>query len=315
MSGRGIGFGKTILFGEHFVVYGLPAIASAISNYTLAEVEEAKEKGWHLEDNRPAVEGYKEKKQGEIKRSLDLIFDYLNIDLEKKPIKIRLSGNLKAASGIGASAALASSVARALNQHFALGLNDDEINRVAYEGEKGSAGTPSGIDNTCSTYGGMLVFQKNLEGGLNKIIKLKPKEPLKVVLASTGITQETKKVVSEVRLDKEKNPQKYEKIFEEYSKIFEEAKKSIEQGELKRVGELMNKNQELLKQINVSCPEIEEITRIALKNGALGAKLTGTGRGGLVVCLVKSNEDQEKVASSIEESGFETTKTRLGESI
>jgi mevalonate kinase len=311
MSGKGIGFGKTILLGEHFVVYGLPAIASAISDYTLAEVEEG-ESGMTLIDDRPAVEGYKDVKQGEISRGIELILNFMKIDVNKTPLKITLSGNLECASGIGASAALASSIARALSKHFNLGLNDDQINEIAYEGEKGSAGTPSGVDNTCSTYGGMLIFEKNLAGGPNKIQRIEISKPLEIVMANTGITQETKEVVADVRKEKEKDPQRYDIIFNEYKKIFDEANISLKKGNIKNIGKLMDRNQELLRQINVSCPEVENIVSIAKKNGALGAKLTGTGRGGLVICLSPDSKTTEKITKAIENEGFKTSVTLLG---
>ncbi len=308
---KGIGYGKTILFGEHFVVYGLPGIASAISDYTTAEVEEGKS-GLEFVDNRPAVEGYKTTKQGEISRELGLIMNFLKIDLKKTPLKITVSGNLKCASGIGASAALASSIARALNDHFGFGLDDDQINDVAYEGEKGSAGTPSGIDNTCSTYGGMIVFEKNLSGGPNKISKIEVEKPLEIVMASTGITQETKEVVAGVKAEKEKNPEKFEKIFYEYKKVFGEALAALKDRDANKVGEMMDKNQELLRQMTLSCPEIEKIISVAKSSGALGAKLTGTGRGGLVICLSPDSKTADKISQAIEKAGFKTSKTLLG---
>jgi mevalonate kinase len=311
MTGKGIGYGKTILFGEHFVVYGLPGIASAISDYTIAEVEEGK-KGLTLIDNRPAVEGYKTKKQGEISRGLELILNFMKIDVNKTPLKITLSGNLECASGIGASAALASSIARALNEHFDLGLNDDQINEIAYEGEKGSAGTPSGIDNTCSTYGGMLVFEKNLGGGPNKIQLLEVAKPLEIIMASTGITQDTKEVVADVKKEKDENPAKFDKIFADYKKILNEAVTALKKGDTEKVGKLMDQNQELLRQLTVSCREIEEIVSVAKNNGAYGAKMTGTGRGGLVICLSPNSYATEKISKAIKEKGFKTSVTKLG---
>jgi mevalonate kinase len=104
----GKGFGKVILFGEHFVVYGLPGIASGISASTSAFVEEG-EKGFELIDNRPAAAGYKEKKKEEMKRQIDALLRHFNIEPEKTPLKITLGGNLFCDSGIGASAALATS--------------------------------------------------------------------------------------------------------------------------------------------------------------------------------------------------------------
>lgn len=310
MSGRGIGYGKTILFGEHFVVYGLPGIAGAIGEITIAEVEE--NQGFEFVDERPAIEGYKVKKKNEIQRQVDALKEIFSESLSKSNVKITLKGNLQCASGIGASGALASAIARAMNEHFSLGMDDEKINEIAYKAEEAGAGNPSGIDNTVSTYGGMLTFEKNLQGGPNKINLLETAKPLKIVLASTGITQETKEIVEDVRKGREKNPEKYTKIFEEYKKVFNEGLEGLKEGNEVRIGELMDKNQELLREITVSCEEIEKIVSTAKANGALGAKLTGTGRGGLVICLVKDGETQEKVAKAIEGQGFEATKTELG---
>ncbi|HLC93234.1 MAG TPA: mevalonate kinase [archaeon] len=307
----GIGYGKTILFGEHFVVYGLPAIASAISDNTIATVEKGK-KGIEFVDKRPEVEGYKETKKQEIARELEAIITHLKIDAAKTPLKITLAGNLECASGVGASAALASSISRALNNHFSYGFNDDKINEIAYVAETAGSGTPSGIDNTCSTYGGMLVFEKNMQGGKNKIELLKIKKPLQIVLVSSGITQETKEVVADVLAQKEKEPQRFSKIFSGYKNVFDEALGALKEGDVEKIGELMDANQELLEQMNLSCPEIDKIISVAKKSGALGAKLTGTGRGGLVICLAKDALAQEKIAKACEKEGFEARKTSIG---
>ena len=311
--GQGKGYGKTILFGEHFVVYGFKAIASAIGDCTKAKTEKgSKGKGIELVDNRPAVEGYKVKKQREINDSLDLIFKFLKIDLKKNPVKITLSGNLECASGIGASAALAASVARALNQDFNLGLNEEQINEVAYEGEKASAGNPSGIDNTASVFGGLLVFQKNLEGGKNLIERLSIKKPIEIVLANSKITQDTKEVVSDVKRFKEEDEERFQKILNEYQKVFDEGLKALKNYDLRKLGELMNKNQELLARATITCSTVEEMISIAKKEGAFGAKQTGTGRGGLVICLTPGKELQEKVAEALEKKGFPVMKTVIG---
>lgn len=307
----GKGFGKTILFGEHFVVYGLPAIAAALGDYTVAEIEAGKS-SLEIIDNRPATPKYKETKLGERDRALDLMLKYLKIDAGKTPLKIKLSGTLICASGNGASAAMATSIARALNEHFSLGLNDEQINEVVYEGEKGSAGTPSGIDNTCATFGGLIVFEKNTQGGANRIERIKINEPVEIVLANSGITQETAAVVADVRVLKEKSPEEFDDIFEEYMALFESALAAFKKSDWENVGLLMNKNHELLKKMSVSCRELDEMQKIALDAGALGAKLTGTGRGGLLIALTPGKELQEKVAEAFENVGFKTLRTKIG---
>ncbi|MBN2042975.1 MAG: mevalonate kinase [Candidatus Aenigmarchaeota archaeon] len=307
-----IGYGKVILFGEHYVVYGLSGIAGAMEHYVKAKIEKGEGKGFTLIDNRPETPGYKEKKREEIYKAIELMIKFLNIDLEKNPIKIILDGTLVCTSGNGSSSAMSTAIARALSGYFDLGMDDDKINEVSYEGEKASAGTPSGIDNTCATFGGLLIFRKNMEGGPNFIEKITVKEPIEIVIANTGITQSTKEVVADLRKAKESEPEKYERIFREYDQVFEEGKKALGDHDLKKLGELFDKNQDLLRESTISCDEIETIVRVAKDNGALGAKLTGTGRGGNVIALTPGKDLQDKVAEAIEKEGFMTTKTRIG---
>jgi len=308
--GKGTGFGKVILFGEHFVVYGLPAIASAISDVTTARIEPHGK--YSLIDNRPATEGYKSTKKGEMERSMKLLLDFMKIDVEKNPVRITLAGNLFCTSGIGASAAMATSIARAFSDLYGLKLSDDEINRISYEAEKGSAGTPSGIDNTCATYGGLLWFKKNLSGGPNTMEPIRITKPIEVVLGNTGISQETSVVVADVRKAKEANPKKFERIFSDYEYLVMEARKALEAGDAKRVGVLMDRNHELLREIDISCRESEDIIKAAKSAGASGAKVTGTGRGGYVIVLTPGKERQEKVAKAIEKAGYAVMKTKIG---
>ncbi len=103
-----------------------------------------------------------------------------------------------------------------------------------------------------------------------------------------------------------------QKIFDNYNLVVTSAKKAIGEYNLKKIGELMNQNQILLRQINVSCKESEDIIEAANKAGAFGAKITGTGRGGLVICLTPGKDLQDKVASAIKAKGYEVTKTTIG---
>ena len=310
--GSGKGYGKTILFGEHFVVYGLPAIASALGSYTMAEVNVANGKGWEIIDQRPATPGYKKKKHNEATQAIKNVIEYMNIDVGCQKLEITFSGDLFAASGVGASAAQATSLARALNDSFTLMWDDEKINKAAYEGERAYHGTPSGIDNTASTYGGLIWFMKNLDGGKNTMENLRSPEKIPLVIANTGITASTTEVVADVRRLKESNPEKFEKIFKEYEVLSEKAKKALLESDKNLIGKLMNQNHKLLQDITVSSKINDKLVEIALANGALGAKMTGTGRGGLVIALARNEEIQEKVSKAIEIEGYESWKTMIG---
>ena len=310
--GFGKGYGKTILFGEHFVLYGFSAIASALGSYTTADVKVIEGKGWVVDDQRPETPGYKIKKFDEAQQSIKNVLEYLKIDTDSQKLEITFAGDLIAASGVGASAAQCTSLARALNDSFNLNLDDEKINEAAYEGEKAYHGTPSGIDNTASTYGGLIWFVKNLNGGKNTMDLLQLPIKMPLIIANSGITASTIEVVADVRRLKDKNPNKFEKIFKEYKEIADKAKMALLEGNIISIGNLMNQNHKLLQEITVSGEINDKLVQIALKNGAIGAKMTGTGRGGLVIALAENKEIQEKIAKAIEKEGYDAWKTIIG---
>jgi len=309
MKGEGIGFGKAILFNEHFVVYGVPAIVSAIGKYTVAKVEPLSTPEIKLEDKRNATPRYKEDKLEQQKDSINRILKAMNIDASKKGIKILLEGNLYAASGIGASAASCVAIARSLSKCFNLNLSDEEINNIAFEGEKGYHGTPSGIDNTAATFGGLIWFKK---GEPNVMERISLPSPVEIVIGNTGKVADTSAVVAGVKERREKNPKKYKEIFERAENIAFLAKRALQDEDYESVGKLMNENHKLLQQIEVSSNELDFLVEVARDNGALGAKLTGGGRGGNMIALTPGKDLQEQVANAIEKEGFEVLKTTIG---
>jgi len=310
-KGHGIGFGKAILFNEHFVVYGIPSIVSAIGNYTVAKVELYEKSGFNLDDKRLATPKYKEDKLSQQTESFELMFKKMGLDLSKNGVKITLEGNLVAASGIGASAASCVAVARALADSYELDLSDEQINEIAYEGEKGYHGTPSGVDNTASTYGGLIWFQK---GEKNVIDRISVLNPVEIVIGNTGKVTDTKAAVDGVKQRKEKNLKKYQEIFDRAENIAYLAKRAIQDRAYTNLGKLMNENHKLLQQIEVSSRELDFLVSIARDAGALGAKLTGGGLGGNMLALTPGKELQNKVATAIEKEGFQTVKTVIGAS-
>ena len=294
------------------MVFGFPAIASALGSYTTADVKVVKGQSWTVDDQRPATPGYKKKKYNEAMQSIKNIIEHLKIDTESQKLEITFAGDLIAASGVGASAAQCTSLTRAFNDSFNLKLNDEKINEAAYEGERPYHGTPSGIDNTVSTYGGLIWFVKNLSGGKNTMELLKSPKKMPLVIANSGITASTTEVVADVRRLKEANPEKFEKIFNEYSTLSEKAKKALLEGDIAAIGNLMNQNHKLLQKITVSGDINDKLVDIALKNGAIGAKMTGTGRGGLIIALAENEAIQENIAKSIEKEGYDAWRTMIG---
>ena len=171
---------------------------------------------------------------------------------------------------------------------------------------------PSGIDNTASTYGGMLSFQKNLEGGPNVIHLLKAKEPILMVMGNTGLTANTKAAVEGVRQRRETNPEQYTGIFQMAQDIYSKARLALGAHDLTILGLLMDANHKILQEIEVSHPKLDELVAVAKENGALGAKMTGGGLGGYMIALCPDTAVQEKVAAAMEDAGYEALRTSIG---
>ena len=307
---RGEGFGKTILIGDQFVLDEVPAIVSSIPFVTVATVERIDGQGWMLEDNRIEVPGYKEKKKEQQARSIDRILEVMNVDVKKTPIKITYGGDLLAGSGVGASAASCVSLARALNAEFKLGYSIEEINRVAWQGEFPYHGVASGVDNTASTYGGLLLFQ--LRNKVQHFEKIRTPKPFEIVLANSGVTANTAMLDVFIDQQKKDNPELVASRLKLITEQGREMRQALEAGNLEHVGRIMSKNHELLIDMQMSHETLDYLCKLALEKGALGAKVTGGGRGGYMVALTPGKQLQETVAWAFDKEGYKLIRATIG---
>jgi mevalonate kinase len=308
--GRGTGLGKTILIGDQFVLWGVPAVVSSIPYETVAYVERIDGETWILEDNRDEVPGYKEKKKEQQIQSINRIFEVMKIDAKKTPIKITFGGTLLAGSGVGASAASCVSLAKALDEEFNLSLSIEEINQVAWEGEFAYHGIPSGVDNTASCYGGLMLYQ--LKDDQKIIEKIQIREPLEVVLGNSGVSADTATLDALVENEKKRDPGLFSARLKTITEQALEVRRLLEVFDLKKVGRIMTENHKTLIDMGLSHKKLIYLCNLALQKGALGAKLTGGGMGGYMVALTPGVKLQEKVASAIEKKGFVVIRATLG---
>ncbi len=308
--GRGTDFGKTILIGDQFVRRGVPAIVSSIPYETVATVERIDGGWWVLEDNRVEVPGYKEEKREQQVQAINRILEVMKNDVKRNPIKITFGGTLLAGSGVGASAASCVSLARALNEEFNLGLSIDEINELAWEGEFAYHGIPSGVDNTASTYGGLLFYQVKNEQ--KRFERIQVRRPIKAVLANSGVTADTSALGGFINKEKERDPGLFSTRLKTITQQVLEVKKGLEADNLEKVGAIMSENHGILIDMGLSHKKLIYLCNLALEKGALGAKLTGGGMGGYMIALTPGKDLQERVASAIEKEGFAVIRATIG---
>ena len=306
-ASRAAGHGKAILLGEHAVVYGRHAIAAPIPLAIEASVEDADDgvsliiPRWGVEQ-RLQVDA--EQRQAFHKPSAVILE---KLGLMGRPMRIEVFPNVPRAMGLGGSAAVAVAIIRALNAHFNLALSDEEVNALAFESEKMAHGTPSGIDNTVATYGRFLMYRP---GDPPTIHTISIAKPIPVVIGMTGVESLTAKMVARVRQAWQRNPQRYERIFDDIDSLTLQGLKAIEGYDLEQLGELMNICQGLLNALQVSCWEVEELIQIAREHGALGAKLTGGGGGGSIIAVCPEGAD--RVVQAMHDAGYHAMEVQIG---
>ncbi|MFW6181994.1 MAG: mevalonate kinase [Spirochaetota bacterium] len=308
--GRGTGYGKTILIGDQFVCEGVPAIVSSLPYETVAVVQRTEGSGWCLEDNRREVPGYKESKKELQRDSIDRILEVMGIDMARHRLTISYGGDLLAGSGVGASAASCVSLARALNEEFALGLNIDKINQVAFEGEFAYHGTPSGVDNTASCYGGLLLYR--LQGERREWEPIETGRPIHIVLANSGVSADTRKLDELVEREKKKNPRAFSDRLNRITAQVFRMKEALEDHDLETAGGIMTQNHALLVDMGLSHEKLVYLCDLAVRCGALGAKLTGGGMGGYMIALAPDADVQDRLAGRFREEGFPVIVAEIG---
>lgn len=308
------GYGKIIIAGEHSVVHGTHAVASPITLKMKARAwPRTEDQDVHVMIPRWGVEQKLEfgaDHKYSIYHSLEMILDSLN--LRNKGLNLEIFPEVPRAMGMGGSAALAVAIIRALNDQFKLSLTDKEVQELSLKSEHIVHGGASGIDNTVSTYGNLIMFQK---GEPPKMETITLKKSIPIVIGLSGVESMTAKMVARVRESQKKYPDWHQKIFEQMDELALASREAIENYDLERLGMIMNLNHGYLNVLRVSSPEVEELVEISRNNGALGAKLTGGGGGGAMIALCDSQKTQEKVKEAIRKSGYDALVAEIKASI
>jgi mevalonate kinase len=304
--------GKIILFGEHAVVYGRPAVAVPVTEVAAKVTVNANPRGEPgavvIQAPDIGLEAMLDDLPSE--HPLGLAVRECASALKVKHIpacSLRIKSTIPVAAGLGSGAAVSVAILRALSAYLGHPLSDEQVCALAFEVEKLYHGTPSGIDNTVITYARPVYFVKG-----KPIQRLQVKSPFTIVIGDTGIASPTSATVGEVRKAWQKSKDQYEAFFDSTGAIADSARQAIEAGGIELLGPLMDANHGLLRKLGVSCPELEALVLAARKAGALGAKLSGGGRGGNMIALVTA-KNADKVAGALRDAGaVRTIVTQVG---
>ncbi len=293
MAAVGKGFGKCILLGEHFVVYGVPAYAAALPYGMEVEAQSASvdrmPQGPYAEAGLLAL--------SRIKANLGV-----KVGLEVTAIR----SLLPVGAGLGSSAALSVAIADAVATLAGLNCTRIKLSDAAYEAEKAFHGNPSGIDNTVAALGGVLRYERRSHLGQTNVIEpLQVKHPLSLLVIETGEAGQTKVQVEKVAKFKQANEAVFERILLRAWDRSREFMIAWDAGDLQRLGDLFNSAQDDLFGLGVSSEKIELAIRHARDSGALGAKLTGAGGGGCALALYADPDALQLARSAFLSKGYQ----------
>ncbi len=294
--------GKIILFGEHAVVYGQPAIAAPVSKLraravVMPDVHAPAGRIW-IQAPDIGLEANLEDLPADHPLALTVRLVLAELGIAKPPaFCIRVSSSIPLAAGMGSGAAVAVAMMRASAAFLGKRLPNERVSALAYEVEKLHHGTPSGIDNSVVSYEKPIYYQRG-----QPIQIMRVSRPFTVIIADTGIPSPTAQAVGDVRRVWSAQPERYETWFNHIGEISRKARGLIEAGEIEVLGPLMDENHALLQNIGVSSPELDRLVKAARQAGALGAKLSGGGRGGNMIALV-APEMGQVVAQALRAEG------------
>ncbi len=288
--------GKVILFGEHAAVYDHPALAVGIPDGVRAERVEPTDgpirirvRPWDLEADETGP--------GAVGRGL-ILLDEL-VPGERRGMQADLVANIPPGAGLGSSAALSVALVRSLGRVRRADLSDWDVHRLAHALEEVFHGQPSGLDDTVATFGGLCLFKR---GGLDhspepdhqrltdQAVRLPWRLP-PLVIGHTGVPRSTADMVAAVRRQHDTDPARVEDLFATVDACLADGLQALRDGDLDGLGAALNRNQEVLAELELSCPEIDSLIGLAAHLGASGAKLTGAGGGGGVVAVAPGRED------------------------
>ncbi len=293
---QAVAIGKAILFGEHAVVYGQPALAAPVAAVSArAEVRPAQGE-WI--DARTFGRRYRLAQANErdpLALAFRLAVEYCGQRL--RDLELIVESTIPVAAGLGSGAAVATAAVRAVAAHFDVKLTPEATATLTFESEKLLHGKPSGIDNTVIAYERPIVFVRGQAPE-----PLRVGRPFMLAIADSGVASPTRITVGDVAAAHAREPERYQTLFAEIGAVVVQARGVIEGGDPVLLGPLMDANQGLLEALGVSAEVNERLCAAARDAGALGAKLSGGGRGGNVIALV-TPDTAATVAAALEAAG------------
>ena len=297
--------GKVILFGEHFVVYGVKAILCSINKRVTVTAEKTSERKISINSKIGKLELEPDKPISEINSPLKPFYYLANKAVENKDtgIHIQIDSEIPLGAGLGSSSACCVAGAAAIFKLFG-NISKEEILELAIEAERTIFENTSGADCTVCTYGGIMEYDKNK--GFKKI-EYEPN--FQLVIINSNMEHSTQSMVSKVKEFENKNKEEFSKLSNLESKLVEDVLKLVKENKIQEIGQKMNQNQEYLENIGISNKELTKMIKIG-QESSFGAKITGSGGGGCIFALTNESNLQN-ILKKFKDNNYECFSTKI----
>lgn len=301
----GSGQGKLILFGEHTVVYGTPAIVAGLPGGARAGAVRRADGNRELRF-RPA-DDHDGPDEGDVERAREAFRALLDVfDLDGAGVEIEVDIDVPSGVGLGSSAAFSAAVARAVANLFE---QPDRVEEAVEAAESVFHGNPSGIDQLAALEGGLRFYHRSEERrGPPPTIKA---PPIDVGICRAAGPVSTRRMVESVGELADAEPELFERIELLVGDTVRAAVEALEKGNRRRLGRLMDVNHGALAALGVSTEPLDRAVHVAREAGAHGAKLTGAGGGGCV-CAVLPEEGGDDVLDAWRAEDWSVFRVSLG---
>lgn len=300
LKGIGKSHGKTIIMGEHAVVYGYPAFAiPLLSTPVIVKIKQSHDSSLISKYYAGKIEQIPDSLSG-----VKYLIDLLDQELNQQQIKysISIDSGLPIERGMGSSAAIAAAMTRAFFDCFNKDLDQQTLLDYVNKSETITHGKASGLDALTVSSEDPIKFGKNVaprhfnfnsEGF--------------IVIADSGVKGRTKETVADVRTMYDDNPEKIGAYLQQLGDYATKASEYLTKGNLKQLGLVFSLANEILTKLNLAIPKTDKLIESANHAGSLGSKITGGGRGGCIICLARNLKNAQMIQKALIKAGAEQT--------
>lgn len=297
--------GKLMLFGDHAVVYGCPAIVTAVDQRIYVTVRKNGVDAFQLEAPDLGLRSYtkviKDLGKKELPKAVSFMEMLYKRFLDRYPqsegIVVTTRSDFSSTFGFGSSSAVTVAFAKALTSLYEISVSNHELFELCYQAVLDVQGVGSGFDIASAIWGGTIYYVKPA-----KVVTPIDIDHCPLIVGYTGIKADTPTLVRMVETLKKEHPELVDDIFSQIHVIVDQAKFALESRDWALLGELMTQNQLLLQKLQVSSIKLDQLIEAANQAGALGGKLSGAGGGDCMLATV-TDDNRQVVQTALTEVG------------